>query len=95
VILNMRHSTPFRASSTAATTLPPVAELWALLERTQASIVGLVESSSDAELDRPPLTPHPFFPSLGQAVYTVATNEAYHTGQVGVLRKALGKPRIA
>ena len=80
---------------TAATHYPPLSELWALLEKTQANIAGLIESSSESELDRPPLQPHPFFPSLGQAVYTIATNEAFHTGQVGVLRKALGKKRIA
>ena len=80
---------------TAATTFPSSPELWALLEKTQANIVGLIESSSESELDRPPLQPHPFFPSLGQAIHTIATNEAFHTGQVGVLRKALGKKRIA
>jgi hypothetical protein len=80
---------------TEGTRFPPMAELWGLLERTQANVLQLIETASDADLDKPPVKPHPFFHTLGQSVYTIATNEAYHTGQVGVIRKALGKKPIA
>lgn len=79
---------------TAETTYPPLAELWALLDRTHERLLDLLEAATPAELDRAPPVPHPHFHALGQAIYEVALNENYHIGQIGALRKLLGKPRI-
>jgi hypothetical protein len=79
---------------TTATRYPSLAALWEHLGRTHAQLVGLVEQSSDADLDRPPLQENPFFKSLGQSVYEIALHENYHVGMVATLRKALGKKKI-
>ena len=82
------------AAPTAATRFPSLAELWAVLGRTHARLLGLVEQAADDGLDRPPREANPFFKSLGQATYEVALHELYHVGEIGTLRKALGKPSI-
>ncbi len=76
------------------TTYPPLPDLWALLERTHRRLLELVERATPEDLDRAPRTPNKFFTSLGQAVYEVALHENYHVGEIGALRKALGKPGI-
>lgn len=78
----------------ADTAYPPLEELWALLGRTHARLIGLLERSVDGDLDRPPLEANRFFKSLGQMVYELALHENYHVGEISTLRKALGKPRI-
>jgi hypothetical protein len=79
---------------TPETPYPPLADLWALLDRTHERLLGLLDAATPAELDRPPRVPHPYFHALGQAIYEVALNENYHIGQIAALRKLLGKPRI-
>jgi hypothetical protein len=79
---------------TPDTQYPPLAVLWTLLDRTHERLLGVLEGASPAELDRPPRAPHPYFHSLGQAIYEAALNENYHIGQIAALRKLLGKPRI-
>jgi DinB family protein len=82
------------ATPNAATRYPPLGDLWKLLDGTHARLLGLLERAQDVDLDRPPREPNRFFRSLGQAVYEVALHETYHVGEIGALRKALGKPRI-
>lgn len=78
----------------SATRFPPLAELWALLDRTHGRLHELVESASDADFDRPPLKEDQFFKSLGQAVFVTALHETYHVGEIAALRKALGKKKL-
>lgn len=61
---------------------------------THAQLLSLLDQASDSGLDRPPREANPFFKSLGQAIYGAALHESYHVGEIGALRKALGKPRI-
>jgi hypothetical protein len=75
-------------------TYPPLSDLWALLERTHERLLELVDRATPEDLDRAPRIPSKFFTSLGQAVYEAALHENYHVGEIGALRKALGKPRI-
>lgn len=77
-----------------ATTYPSVAELWALLEQTHTRLAAVLEAAADGDLDRPPRIANPYFRSLGQGVYEAALHENYHVGEIGALRKALGKARI-
>lgn len=73
---------------------PPLADLWSLLDVTHAQLLRLLDQAAPEDLDRPPREPNRFFRSLGQAVYEAALHENYHVGEIGALRKALGKPRI-
>jgi hypothetical protein len=79
---------------TAATRFPSLAALRTLLDATHTRLLSLLEQAPDSGLDRPPREPNQFFKSLGQAIYEVALHETYHVGEIGALRKALGKPRI-
>lgn len=79
---------------TSATTFPPLPELRALLDRTHAALLGLLENATPSDLDRPALVENKFFRTLGQSVYEAALHENYHVGEISALRKALGKPRI-
>jgi hypothetical protein len=65
-----------------------------LLDVTHAQLLRELDQAAPGELDRPPREPNRFFRSLGQAVYEAALHENYHVGEIGALRKALGKPRI-
>lgn len=79
---------------TDATRYPPLSDLWSLLEQTHEQLLGLIETASDADLDRPPLEESRFFRSLGQAIYEIALHENYHVGEIATLRKALGMKPI-
>ncbi len=78
----------------AATQYPPLADLWEILDRTHAALTRLAEEAGEADLDKPPLRENPFFKSLGQAIYEIALHENYHVGEIGTLRKALGKKKM-
>ena len=82
------------APPTADTRYPAVGELWRLLDRTHERLLQLVAIAEGGDLDRGPRVPNPYFRSLGQAVYEAALHESYHVGEIGALRKSLGKPRI-
>lgn len=80
---------------TGATRYLPLTDLWALLERTHARLLGLLEAAEPADLDRGPRVANPYFHSFGQGLYEAALHENYHVGEIAALRKILGKPRIA
>ena len=79
---------------TAETRFPPLSELWSMLEESHARLLSLAEKATPADFDREPLTPNRFFRTLGQAIYEVALHENYHVGEIGALRKALGKKKM-
>lgn len=79
---------------TPATRYPQLADLWSLLDVTHAQLLRLLERATAEELDRPPRETNPYFRSLGQAIYEAALHENYHVGEIGALRKAIGKPKI-
>lgn len=79
---------------TRSTRYPPIADLWALLDRTQERLIRLIELSEDANFDQPPLRENPYFTARGQAVYEIALHENYHVGAIAALRAALGKASI-
>jgi DinB superfamily len=83
-----------RPTPSSETRFPPLAELWALLDGTHARLLEVLEAASPAELDRPPRVANPYFHNLAQGVYEAALHENYHVGEIGALRKLLGKPRI-
>jgi|SRR5689334_14116991 len=76
------------------TSYPALTELWELLERTHQRLLAILEAADVTDLDRPPQVTNPYFRSLGQGIYEAALHENYHVGEIGALRKALGKPRI-
>jgi hypothetical protein len=76
------------------TEYPALPELWALLERTHTRLLAILDAAEDADLERPPRVANPYFRSLAQGVYEAALHENYHVGEIGAVRKALGKARI-
>jgi hypothetical protein len=83
-----------------STPFPSMEQLWALLNATHACLLKVLDQAGEDDLARPPRQPNPsrqpnpYFRSLGQAIYEAALHEAYHVGEIGALRKSLGKPRI-
>ena len=47
---------------------------------------------SDADLNRPTRDPHPHFSDWQGAFFWCANHEFMHAGQIGLLRRLLGKP---
>ena len=78
----------------SAASYPALSELWGLLDATHARLIELVRRSGGQDFDRPSEPANRYFRTLGQSIYELALHENYHVGQIAVLRKALGKPRI-
>jgi uncharacterized damage-inducible protein DinB len=62
--------------------------------RTTAEVRGFLEGKAEAELDRavPQGTPEFLGGTIGEALVAFAWHEGYHAGQLGVVRRTLGKP---
>jgi hypothetical protein len=71
---------------------PPVAEIRALFERVHAEAVAAVAEMSEADLSSPAAgPPHPLFTTREEAVATAVMHEAFHAGQLAMLRRLAGK----
>jgi uncharacterized damage-inducible protein DinB len=76
----------------------PLADLLRTLERTQRLLLAALAKLDEARLEAPlpPFVPEPARPmlgdTLGSALFALAWHEAYHAGQLGLLRRASGKP---
>jgi hypothetical protein len=77
-----------------STPFPSMEQLWALLNATHTRLLEVLGQAGEEGLARPPRQPNPYFRSLGQAIYEAALHETYHVGEIGALRKSLGKARI-
>ncbi len=71
----------------------PLEELLAALDRSQPLLVERLNRFSDAELSAKSPFSSPAGPdaTLGQALAAMAFHEAYHVGQLGILRHLTGK----
>lgn len=72
----------------------PFEDLVATYARTTAEVRGFLEGLVAAELDRavPQGTPDFLGGTIGEALLAFAWHEGYHAGQLGVVRRTLGKP---
>ena len=68
-------------------------ELLALLKSLRAETKTFILSLTPEDLAReaPTEVAHPLFKTLGSALALVCSHDAYHAGQIGALRRAMGK----
>jgi uncharacterized damage-inducible protein DinB len=72
----------------------PLADLLEALDRSQPILLARLQRATEAELNAKSPMSSPAGPdaTLGAAVAAMAFHEAYHVGQLGVLRRLMGKP---
>ncbi|MHC4940826.1 MAG: DinB family protein [Planctomycetota bacterium] len=67
-----------------------IGELRKLLRRSQKALEKAID---DADLDQPNPRPDPLTgETIGSAVAFAAFHDSYHAGQLGIIRRLLGKP---
>lgn len=71
-------------------------ELIAVLDTLKERVHAVIAALAPEDLERAPATPvgHPAFKNLGSALALVVSHCAYHAGQIGDLRRELGKDPI-
>jgi hypothetical protein len=70
---------------------PTPAEIRAVLNRVHEQSLKELPGYATADLDTPPLKPHPLFTSKLGSLLWCARHELIHAGQIGLLRRELGK----
>ncbi|MCK6484418.1 MAG: DinB family protein [Phycisphaerae bacterium] len=75
-----------------ASTYPPAAHLRSEFARVHEAIKPLIRNMTDAQLDAPlGGPPHPLLLTARDAVSMVAMHETFHAGQLGLLRRLMGR----
>jgi hypothetical protein len=73
---------------------PPIAEIQRVFDAVHAQAVAELGKLTDEELDVPVEQPHPAFKTkLGSVEYSPG-HELVHNGQIGLLRRLMGKPAL-
>lgn len=70
---------------------PTPAELRAVMQRVHERVVGELANYADADLDLPPHKPHPLFDTRLASLAWCGHHEMTHAGQIGLLRRLMGK----
>jgi hypothetical protein len=70
---------------------PTPAEIRAVLDRVHTQTMAELPTYSSAELAAPALKPHPLFTRKIESLFWCAAHELTHAGQIGLLRRLLGK----
>jgi hypothetical protein len=73
---------------------PAPAEIRAVLDRVHAQVMTELPGCQDVELDEPTEEPYMLCPTKLGGLYFCAAHEMMHAGQIGLLRRLLGKPTI-
>ncbi len=73
---------------------PPAAEIRAVFDRVHARVMAELPGYPDADLDLPPLKPHPLFATRLAGLRYAPLHEMIHCGQVALLRRMLGQQPI-
>jgi hypothetical protein len=71
---------------------PSPAEIRRKFDRVHQQALAELPGYSDTELDQPPLFPHKLFNTKIDSLFWCARHEMVHAGQIGLLRRLLGKP---
>jgi DinB superfamily len=69
---------------------PPIPVIREFFNRTQADVMDRISTLTPADLDQP-TEPHPMFTNRGGAIGMVVTHEAFHAGQIALIRRLMGK----
>lgn len=83
-------STPTDDSSTAQSP----EELRTTLDRVHEQVLLEVPKYAGDDLNKPLVNPHPIFTTKLEALYFCSKHEMLHAGQIGLLRRLLGKPPL-
>jgi hypothetical protein len=70
---------------------PSAAEIRSVYDRVHARILEELPDYSDAELDLPPLKPHPLFATRYAGLRYAPLHEMIHCGQIAMIRRMLGQ----
>lgn len=73
---------------------PPLAEIRATFDRVHAQVLEELPRFTETELDTPVEPPHAVFATRLGALFFCSHHEMIHAGQIGLLRRLLGKPPI-
>ncbi len=73
---------------------PAPEEIRHVLQRIHQQVLQEVPGLSEAQLTAPLAQPHPMFATRLGALEFCADHEYLHTGQIGLLRRLLGKPPL-
>jgi uncharacterized damage-inducible protein DinB len=73
---------------------PPIAEIKRVFNAVHAQSLQELATLSDEALDVPLEQPHPVFQTKLGAVDYAPSHEMVHAGQIGLLRRLMGKPAL-
>jgi hypothetical protein len=73
---------------------PAIAEIRAVFDRVHEQVLHELPSHPEADLDTPISPPHPIAKTKREALAWCAQHEMVHAGQIGLLRRLLGKPPL-
>lgn len=79
---------------TSASGFLPAAEIFGVFDRIHARVMEELANYADAELDLPPLEPHPYLPTRLAALRYAPLHEMIHCGQIALVRRMLGQKPI-
>lgn len=83
-----RGSTPVADSKA----YPPIRAIRSFFDRTQAECLAMIATLPASELDKPAgVEPHPMFTHKAGAIGMAAMHEAFHAGQIALIRRLQGK----
>jgi uncharacterized damage-inducible protein DinB len=71
---------------------PAPAEIRQTLDRVFAQVLAEVPHYTDVDLEQPPFKPHPLFTTKIGSLFWCVRHEMLHAGQIGLVRRLLGKP---
>ncbi len=74
-----------------ATAYPSIAEIRATFDRVHSQALDELPQLRDEELDEPPVKGHPLFNTKFGSLTWCVRHEMLHTGQIGLLRRLLGR----
>lgn len=74
-----------------ASAYPSPTEIRETAARVHDAVLREMEVADDDQLDSPSLRPHPLFTKKIEALFWCADHELTHAGQIGLLRRLLGK----
>lgn len=73
---------------------PPLEEIKRVFDAVHAQVLKELSTFTDEDLDVPVAEPHPLFKTKLGAVDYASGHEMVHNGQIGLLRRLMGKPAL-